>query len=60
MDNSGRRLNGFLDNEKIPQRKLAELMDIKPQYINKICTGRGNVSKKLAYKLQELIGVSAA
>lgn len=58
-DSTGTRFKHFIAQEKITQLKVASLLDVTPQYINNVCTGRQNVSKKLAAKLQDVFGVNA-
>lgn len=60
MDYSGHRLDQFFSQNSIAQKDVATQLDLAPQYINAICRGRKNVSKPLAMRLQETIGVSAA
>lgn len=60
MDDSGKRLRHYLMQQGIEQKYLAGLLELPKQYINSICTGRKNVSKTLAPRIQEAIGVSAA
>jgi len=60
MDYSGHRLDQFFSQNSIAQKDIATQLDLAPQYINAICRGRKNVSKTLAMRLQEIIGVSAA
>ena len=59
MDDSGSRLKNFLIKEGIEQKDVAEFLQITPQYINAICQGRKNVSKKFAQSLQDKYGVNA-
>lgn len=59
-DNTGARFKHFLAQTNTTQLKVASKLNVTPQYINNVCTGRQNVSKKLAYKLQEEFGVNAA
>ena len=59
MDDSGSRLKDFLIKEGIEQNDVAEFLQITPQYINAICQGRKNVSKKFASALQDKYGVNA-
>ena len=59
MNEAGFRLKNFLYSERIEQKDLAERLNKTPQYINGVCAGRTSLGKKLANKLQELIGVSA-
>lgn len=60
MDESGKRLRHYLMQQGIEQKYLAEKLNLPKQYINSICVGRKNVSKSLAPRIQEAIGVSAA
>ena len=58
-DGSGLRLKHYLNQEQITQRAVAKHLGTMFQYINQICQGRKNVSKKMASQLQEGFGVSA-
>lgn len=60
MDDTGQRLKNFLLREQLSQKSIAKQLNIAPQYLNAICTGRKNVSKQMASRLQDLLGVSAA
>jgi len=59
-DDSGFRLKRFLNTEMLEQKYVADKINVSKQYINSICSGRINVSKKIADRLQEEINVSAA
>lgn len=45
---------------KITQKVIAEKMGVTPAYINAIFTGKTELGKKNAEKLQELFGISSA
>ncbi len=59
-DDSGFRLKRYLQERQLEQKYVAERVGVAKQYINSICNGRVMVSKKLAERLQDEIGVSAA
>lgn len=59
MDKSGIRFKIFLQQKNIKQADVANDLAVSAQYINSICVGRNNISKKLAQRLQELYGVNA-
>ena len=59
MDDSGIRLKEFLLKKGIEQKIVAEYLQVTPQYINAICQGRKNVSKKFANLLQKEYNVNA-
>ena len=59
MDESGIRFKRFLQQSNIKQAHVAEDLNVSAQYVNAICVGRNDISKKLAFKLQNLYGVNA-
>jgi plasmid maintenance system antidote protein VapI len=46
-----------LDKKKFTQKKLAELMDVTPQYINNIVRGRENLTLETICRLEKALGI---
>ena len=44
-------------NKKMSQKALAEILDVSPQYINKILKGQENLSLSTIAKISEALGV---
>ena len=60
MDNIPKRLCYFFKERGITQKKVAEMMNVTPAYINAILTGRRSVGKKNAAVLEELFGINCS
>ena len=60
MDNSGKRLQQFLQDKGIEQREVAKNLGTSPAYISMVCTGKKGVGKRTAKVLQDIFGVSSA
>ncbi len=53
-------LRSYFKERGISQREIADAMGVSPAYINSIFTGKRNVGKNNAEKLQEKFGISAS
>lgn len=54
----GELLQGILDDEKIPQAKLAEAIGCSRKVISEICTEKRGISAEMAFKLGKVLGQS--
>lgn len=52
-----RILSAIEENDDMNQKKLAEAIGVKVQYINKVVQGQQNLSLKTIYKLSKALGV---
>ena len=52
-------LANFFKNKGLSQTDVANMLGTSPQYISAIFSGRKNVGKKQAAKLEQLFGLSA-
>ena len=48
---------GALDEKKLTQKKLADLMKVTPQYINNIVKGRENLTLETIAKLEKTLNI---
>jgi plasmid maintenance system antidote protein VapI len=46
-----------LDEKKLTQKKLAELMKVTPQYVNNIVKGSENLTLETIAKLEKALGI---
>ncbi len=46
-----------LDEKKLTQKKLADLMNVTPQYVNNIVKGHENLTLETIAKLEKALGV---
>lgn len=53
-------LRSYFKERGISQKEIAEAMGVSPAYINSIFTGKRNLGKNNAEKLQEKFGLSAS
>lgn len=53
-----REIRAQKDKNGMSQKKLAELLDVTPQYINKIVKGQENLSLETICKIERVLGIS--
>jgi DNA-binding XRE family transcriptional regulator len=47
----------LLSDQKMTQKQLAEIIDVKPQYISKVLKGQENLSLQTIAKISDALGV---
>lgn len=53
-----REIRAQKDKNGMSQKKLAELLNVTPQYINKIVKGQENLSLETICKIERVLGIS--